>query len=90
MYTEKEVRCRCPSTEEERDLAFRGFDSGRNALKYRCPAATHDFACEGRAACERMGGGRAREHGRVARIGLDRHDRRIFTPTPYGREEPAG
>ena len=50
VYTEKgQVRCRCPSTGEERDLAFRGFDSGRNALKYRCPAAAHGFACEGRA-----------------------------------------
>ena len=85
VYTEKgQVRCRCPSTGEERDLAFWGFDSGRNALKYRCPAAAHGFACEGRAACERMGGGQPGQYGRVVRIGLDRHDRRIFTPTPYG------
>ena len=85
VYTGKgQVRCRCPSTGEERDLAFRGFDPGRNALKYRCPAAAHDFACEGRAACERMGGGQAGRYGRVVRIVLDRHDRRIFTPTPYG------
>ena len=34
VYTEKgRVRCRCPSTGEERGLAFWGFDSGRNALK---------------------------------------------------------
>ena len=85
VYTGKgQVRCRCPSTGEERDLAFREFDPGRNALKYRCPAAAHDFVCEGRAACERMGGGQSGQYGRVVRIGLDRHDRRIFTPTPYG------
>ena len=85
VYTEKgQVRCRCPSTGEERDLAFWGFDRARNALKYRCPAAAHGFACEGRAACERMGGGQPGQYGRVVRIGLDRHDRRIFTPTPYG------
>ena len=34
VYTEKgRVHCRCPSTGERRDLAFRGFDSGRNALR---------------------------------------------------------
>ena len=65
-------------------MAFRGFDSGRNALKHRCPAAAHDFACEGREACERMGGGQPGQYGRVVRIVLDRHDRRIFTPAPYG------
>ena len=80
----RQVRCRCPSTGEERDLAFWGFDSGRNALKYRCPAAAHGFACEGRAACERMGGGQPGQYGRVVRIGLDQHDQRIFTPAPYG------
>ena len=41
----------------------------------------HDFACEGRAACERMGGGQPGQYRRVVHIVLDR---RIFTPTPYG------
>ncbi len=85
MYTEKgQVHCRCPSTGEQRDLAFWGFDSGRNALKYRCPAAACGLTCEGRMECERMGGGQGGEYGRVVRIVLDRHDQRIFTPTPYG------
>ena len=57
VYTEKgQVRCRCPSTGEGRDLAFWGFESGRNALKYRCPAAVHGFMRNGRTACERIGG----------------------------------
>ena len=34
--------------------------------------------------CERMGGGQGGEYGRVVRIVLDRHDQRIFTPTPCG------
>ena len=77
-------RRRQTRTMEEARALEEGFDPGRNALKYRCPAAAHGFACEGRAACERMGGGQAGRYGRVVRIGLDRHDRRIFTPTPYG------
>ena len=85
VYTEKgQVHCRCPSTGEQRDLAFWGFDSGRNALKYRCPAAACGLTCEGRMECERMGGGQGGEYGRVVRIVLDRHDQRIFTPTPCG------
>ena len=58
VYPEKgRVHCRCPSTGEQRDPALRGFDSGRNALEYRCPAAACGLTCEGRMECERMGGG---------------------------------
>ena len=35
-------------------------------------------------ACERSAGGQVGEYGRIVRIDLDTHDRRIFTPTPYG------
>ena len=52
VYTEKgQVRCRCPNTGEERDMAFWGFESNRNTLKYRCPAAAYDGQCGGRVAC---------------------------------------
>ena len=85
VYTEKgQVRCRCPNTGEERDMAFWGFESGRNTLKYRCPAAAYDLRCAGRETCEQGAGGHPGEYGRMVRIDLDKHDRRIFTPTPYG------
>ena len=71
------MRCRCPSTGEERDLAFRGFDPGRNALEYRCPAAAHDFAREGRAACERMGGSPSWKGGYRRRAALERINARL-------------
>lgn len=85
VYTEKgQVQCRCPASGEERDLAFWGFESDRNTLKYRCPAAAYDLQCAGREACERGAGGHIGAYGRIVRIDLDAHDRRIFTPTPWG------
>ena len=85
MYTEKgQVRCRCPRTGEERELAFGGFESDRNTLKYRCPAAAYDFQCAGRAACGQNAHCQAGQYGRIVRIKLDEHNWRIFTPTPYG------
>ena len=85
VYTEKgQVRCRCPRTGEEREMAFGGFESDRNTLKYRCPAAAYDLQCVGRAACGQNAHCQAGQYGRIVRIKLDEHDRRIFTPTPYG------
>ena len=85
VYTEKgQVRCRCPRTGEERELAFGGFESDRNTLKYRCPAAAYDFQCAGRAACGQNAHCQAGQYGRIVRIKLDEHNWRIFTPTPYG------
>lgn len=85
VYTEKgQVQCRCPASGEKRDLAFWGFESDRNTLKYRCPAAVYDLQCTGREACERGAGGHVGAYGRIVRIDLDEHDRRIFTPTPWG------
>ena len=85
VHTEKgQVQCRCPETGEVRDLAFWGFESNRNTLKYRCPAAACDLKCAGREACERSAGGHVGEYGRIVRIDLNQHDRRIFTPTPWG------
>ena len=82
VYTERgEVRCICPATGVERDLAFHGFEAMRGTLKYRCPAATYGFACEGRKDCEVAGDCRTSGYGRIVRIPLN-IDRRIFTPTP--------
>ena len=81
------VSCVCPETGEARAMAFQGFEAGRGAcgtLKYRCPAAAFGFDCAGRDACHRAGGVQPGEYGRIVRIDLDSHDRRIFTPTPWG------
>ena len=78
---------RAPETGEERAMAFQGFEANRGAcgtLKYRCPAAAFGFECAGRDACHRAGGVEPGEYGRIVRIDLDSHDRRIFTPTPSG------
>ena len=81
------VSCVCPETGEARAMAFQGFEAGRGAcgtLKYRCPAAAFDLDCAGREACHRAGGVRPGAYGRIVRVDLDSHDRRIFTPTPWG------
>ena len=81
------VSCICPKSGEERAMAFQGFEADRGAcgtLKYRCPAAAFGFECAGREACHRAGGVKPGEYGRILRIDLASHDRRIFTPTPWG------
>ena len=85
VYTEKgSVHCICPNTGEQRDLAFQGFESDRNTIKYRCPAAAYGLECKGRAQCHQAGGVHPGDYGRIVRIGLNDHDRRIFVPTPHG------
>jgi hypothetical protein len=85
VHTEKgTVHCICPHTGELRDLAFQGFEAERNTLKYRCPAAAYGFECPGREQCHRAGGVNPGAYGRIVRIKLDAHDRRIFVPTPHG------
>ena len=85
VHTEKgSVHCICPQTGEQRDLAFQGFEADRNALKYRCPAAAYGLDCQGREQCHQAGGVTPGEYGRIVRISLDDHDRRIFVPTPHG------
>ena len=82
VYTERgEVRCICPETGTEHDLTFHGFEAMRGTLKYRRPAATYGFACQGRTDCEAAGDCRSQGYGRIVRVPLDT-DRRIFTPTP--------
>ena len=85
VHTEKgSVHCICPHTGEQRDLAFQGFEADRKALKYRCPAAAYGLDCQGREQCHQAGGVTPGEYGRIVRISLDDHDRRIFVPTPHG------
>ncbi len=69
VYTERgEVRCIYPDTGTERDLAFHGFEAMRGTLKYRCPAATYGFDCQGREDCEAAGDCRTNGYGRIVRI----------------------
>jgi hypothetical protein len=85
VYTEKgTLHCLCPATGEQRDLAFQGFEADRNTLKYRCPAAAYDLECQGQAPCHQRGGVNPGDYGRIVRIKLEEHDRRIFVPTPHG------
>lgn len=85
IHTEKgEVFCVCPQTGEQRLLAFQGFESDRNTLKYRCPAAAYGFDCPGKDACHRMGKVAPGDYGRIIRIDITKQDRRIFVPTPHG------
>lgn len=80
VYDEQgHLSCLDPSTGEQRELFFCGFEKDRNTLKYRCPAAACGVSCPGRTECEarcRIGVG---DYGRVVRVPLERH-RRIFTP----------
>ena len=69
-----------PETGVQRHTAFQGFEADRGAcgaLKHRCPVAASD--CAGRKECYRTAPG-----WRVWLSALDKHDRRLFTPTPWG------
>lgn len=82
VYTEKgDVLCVCPSTGEQRDMAFTGYEKDRESLKYRCPAAAYGYACAGRAECDAMAPGNPGTFGRIVRVPL-KTDYRIFIPTP--------
>jgi len=85
VHTEKgTVHCLCPAAALQRDLAFQGFEADRNTLKYRCPAAAYGLDCQGQVQCHAAGQVKPGEYGRIVRINITEHDRRIFTPTPYG------
>jgi hypothetical protein len=85
VHTEKgSVHCVCPVSGEQRDLAFQGFEADRNSLKYRCPAAAYGLDCQGQNECHQAGAVNPGAYGRVVRIKLEEHDRRIFVPTPHG------
>jgi len=85
VHTERgTLHCICPVTGEQRDLAFQGFEADRDTLKYRCPAAAYGLTCQGQEICHRQGGVQPGPYGRIVRLKLTDHDRRIFTPTPHG------
>lgn len=82
VYTEKgDVLCVCPSTGEQRGLAFTGYEKNRESLKYRCPAVAYGYACAGRAECDTTAPGKPGAFGRIVRVPL-KTDYRIFIPTP--------
>ena len=64
-------------------MAFCGFESDRDTLKYRCPAAAHDLGCKGRATCYRTAGCTAGDYGRIVRNFLQTANRHVFTPVPH-------
>ena len=85
IHTEKgQVFCVCPQTGEQRALAFHGFESDRDTLKYRCPAAAYGLDCAGRETCSKNAGINVGDFGRVIRIDITKQNRRLFTPTPHG------
>jgi hypothetical protein len=64
------VFCENPNGEGRREMAFGGFEKGREALKYRCPAQWYGYECNGERWCGVRG---------AVRIRLA-EDRRVFTP----------
>lgn len=66
------VSCVCWETEEQREMAFKGFEEDRKALKYVCPAYAYGSECKGMKECPKAGK-------RIVRIPLETN-RRIFTP----------
>lgn len=47
VYDESgQVFCQCPRTGEQREMAFQGFEKGRDCLKYRCLAAACGLGCK--------------------------------------------
>jgi hypothetical protein len=78
VYDERgRVHCVCPREGQVREMAFAGFEKGRETLKFRCPAAAYGCECAGRKECESLAD--VGTWGRTLRIPLDL-DRRIFTP----------
>jgi len=78
VYDERgRVHCVCPVQGTVREMAFAGFEKGRGALKYRCPAAAYGCDCAGRKMCESLAD--VGSWGRTVRVPLDL-DRRLFTP----------
>jgi hypothetical protein len=64
------VMCENPNGEEQRAMAFGGFEKERQTLKYRCPAKHYGYECSGERWCR---------VGTAIRIPLG-EDRRVFTP----------
>jgi hypothetical protein len=65
-----DVFCVNPNGDEQREMAYGGFEKERGTLKYRCPAKHYGYACIGERWCP---------VGKAVRISLE-EDRRVFTP----------
>ncbi|HUS58202.1 MAG TPA: transposase [Planctomycetota bacterium] len=76
------ISCVCMATGTQREMAYGGFEKGRNTLKYLCPAQHYGIECPAKgqppARHSRFGGGTCSVKSCV-RIKLD-EDRRVFTP----------
>lgn len=66
------VTCHCPKTGEVKELAYKGFEEKRDALKYQCPMKAYGMSCPGAKQCP------VKNTVRIPRS----LDRRIFTPLP--------
>jgi len=64
------VFCENPNGDEQRAMAFGGFEKDRETLKYRCPARHYGYGCTGQQWCT---------VGTAVRIRLA-EDPRVFTP----------
>ena len=62
--------CWCSQSSRRQAMAFAGFESGRQTLKFRCPAKHYGMHCPGQTQCR---------IGSQVRVKLD-VDRRLFTP----------
>lgn len=76
---EGRIYCVCPKTGKAHEMLFYGFESTRETLKYRCPAAAYGYDCPGRSEC----GTTQSEYGRIVRIPV-RKNLRVFSPIPRG------
>jgi hypothetical protein len=65
-----QVSCVFLHKDEQRTMAYGGFEKARGTLKYRCPASHYGYECESQQDCP---------VGKSVRIPLS-EDRRIFTP----------
>lgn len=69
----------CPFKKEGEEqyvpMQFRGYESDRESLKFRCPAVANGFDCQNREACQAKIG----THARIVRVPLS-WDERLFTP----------
>ena len=69
-----QLYCHCPKSGKRRKMVYWGYEKGRDAQKWRCPAARYGLSCEGYERCS----GKT-DYGRVVRVSRE-VDRRTFLP----------
>ena len=69
-----QLYCYCWKTGRRRQMHYWGYEKGRDAQKWRCPAAVYGLQCESYGRCSGDGG-----YGRVVRARREM-DRRTFLP----------